>query len=202
MHARRVITGRPPSYGSAPNGYYGHTGYVTRPPHTVVATSIGIAPPPLPVYDQPLCPGPGYLWTPGYWAYAAGGYYWVPGTWVLPPAVGLVWTPGYWGYEGRRYIWHAGYWGPHVGYYGGISYGFGYFGSGYYGGYWDKGVFFYNTAVTRVDTAAITNTYSKTATSAVTVNNVSFNGTGGTTAQPTAQELGLANDTLSPRQCK
>jgi SPOR domain len=118
----------------------------------------------------------------------------VPGTWILPPAVGLVWTPGYWGYEGRRYIWHAGYWGPHVGYYGGISYGFGYFGSGYDGGYWDKGVFFYNTAVTRVDTAAITNTYSKTATSAGTVNNVSFNGPGGITAQPTAQEVAWSRE--------
>jgi hypothetical protein len=185
-----------PGYGSGPTGYYGrpHAGYSTRPPRAVVAASIGIAPPPLPVYDQPLCPGPGYAWTPGHWAYAADGYYWVPGTWVLPPAVGLVWTPGYWGYEGRRYIWHAGYWGPHVGYYGGISYGFGYFGSGYDGGYWDKGVFFYNTAVTRVDTAAITNTYSKTATSAGTVNNVSFNGPGGTTAQPTAQEVAWSRE--------
>jgi hypothetical protein len=188
--------GPPPAYGSAPNGYYGppHAGYSTRPPRAVVAASISIAPPPLPVYDQPLCPGSGYVWTPGYWAYAAGGYYWVPGTWVLPPAVGLIWTPGYWGYEGRRYIWHAGYWGPHVGYYGGINYGFGYFGSGYDGGYWDKGVFFYNTAVTRVDTAAITNTYSKTATSAGTANNVSFNGPGGITAEPTAREVAWSRE--------
>jgi hypothetical protein len=26
-------------------------------------------PPPLPQYSQPLCPGNGYLWTPGYWSY-------------------------------------------------------------------------------------------------------------------------------------
>jgi hypothetical protein len=188
--------GPSPGYGSVPNGYYRppHAGYATQPPRAVAAASISIAPPPLPVYDQPLCPGPGYAWAPGYWAYAAGGYYWVPGTWVLPPAVGLVWTPGYWDYEGRRYIWHAGYWGPHVGYYGGINYGFGYFGSGYDGGYWDKGVFFYNTAVTRVDTAAITNTYSKTATSAGAVNYVSFNGPGGITAQPTAQEVAWSRE--------
>ena len=37
--------------------------------------------------DSRLCaaglPGPGYIWTPGYWAYdPADGYYWVPGTWV------------------------------------------------------------------------------------------------------------------------
>jgi len=32
--------------------------------------SVSFAPPELPVYEQPLCPGDGYLWTPGYWAYA------------------------------------------------------------------------------------------------------------------------------------
>lgn len=37
--------------------------------------SINIAPPPLPVYEQPLCPGDGYIWTPGYWAYAADGFF-------------------------------------------------------------------------------------------------------------------------------
>src|ERR1700760_536369 len=42
------------------------------------------APLPLPEYEQPVCPGDGYLWTPGYWRWYAGGYYWVPGTWVQP----------------------------------------------------------------------------------------------------------------------
>ncbi len=49
-----------------------------------VGISVRIAPPALPVYEQPLCPGPGYLWTPGYWAWDDdAGYYWVPGTWVV-----------------------------------------------------------------------------------------------------------------------
>src|SRR5579859_3381669 len=39
------------------------------------------APPPLPEYDQPPCPGDDYIWTPGYWNYASEGYYWVPGAW-------------------------------------------------------------------------------------------------------------------------
>jgi len=34
-----------------------------------VFISIGIAPPPLVVYEQPICPQEGYLRTPGYWAY-------------------------------------------------------------------------------------------------------------------------------------
>ena len=28
-----------------------------------------VAPPPLPEYDQPPVPAPGYMWTPGYWAW-------------------------------------------------------------------------------------------------------------------------------------
>ena len=64
-------------------------------------------------------------------------YYWVPGTWVLAPEVGYLWTPAWWGWSGGAYLFHAGWWGPHVGFYGGISYGFGYFGHGYEGGRWD-----------------------------------------------------------------
>src|SRR5579859_794023 len=55
------------------------------------------APPPLPEYDQPPCPGDGYLWTPGYWRWGGAGYYWVPGVWVLPPSPGVLWTPPFWG---------------------------------------------------------------------------------------------------------
>ena len=44
--------------------------------------SVTIAPPALPVYTQPMAPGAGYLWTPGYWANGDQGYFWVPGTWV------------------------------------------------------------------------------------------------------------------------
>ena len=50
-----------------------------------IGVDIGVAPPALPVYAQPPCPTPGYLWTPGYWSYASAGYYWVPGVWVAPP---------------------------------------------------------------------------------------------------------------------
>ena len=44
-----------------------------------VGVFITIAPPPLPVYEQPLCPGEGFIWTPGYWAYDyyIDDYYWV-----------------------------------------------------------------------------------------------------------------------------
>ncbi|HYL62598.1 MAG TPA: YXWGXW repeat-containing protein [Candidatus Methylomirabilis sp.] len=169
---------------------------VTSPAQVSVGISVHIGPPALPVYAQPICPGPGYIWTPGYWAYGPDGYYWVPGTWVIAPAVGLLWTPGYWGWGGGVYVWHAGYWGPHVGFYGGINYGFGYVGAGYVGGYWNHGVFAYNTAVTNVNTTVIHNTYvNKTVINNVTVNHVSYNGgTGGTTAQPTGAEREAENE--------
>ncbi|MGA2653718.1 MAG: YXWGXW repeat-containing protein [Terracidiphilus sp.] len=115
-----------------------------------VFISVGIAPPPLPVYVQPVCPEPGMMWTPGYWAYGADGYYWVPGAWVPAPYTGALWTPGYWGWEGGHYLFHDGYWGPHIGYYGGVNYGFGYGGIGFAGGVWRGGFFSYNTAVMHV----------------------------------------------------
>src|ERR1700684_3143485 len=101
-----------------------------------IEVSINIAPPVLPVYTQPPCPTDGYLWTPGYWAWGPAGYYWVPGVWIAPPRVGVLWTPGYWGFGGGIYAWHAGYWGPHIGFYGGVNYGFGYAGVGLGGRVW------------------------------------------------------------------
>jgi WXXGXW repeat (2 copies) len=151
-----------------------------------VIVSVGIAPPVLPVYVQPAIPAPGYLWTPGYWAYGPEGYFWVPGVWVQPPQVGLLWTPGYWGWGGGMYRWNAGYWGPHVGFYGGVNYGFGYGGVGFVGGRWGGGVFSYNAAVMNVGAVRV-NSYHET----VVVNNVhtSFNGgAGGIRASASASE--------------
>ena len=153
--------------------------------------SVGFAPPALPVYTQPICPGDGYLWNPGYWAYGDYGYYWVPGVWVRPPQVGLLWTPGYWGWNNGAYLFNAGYWGPHVGFYGGINYGFGFTGVGFVGGRWDGGHFAYNTAVMNVNRTVIHNTYVQNVTINNTVvnNHTSFNGgTGGIQARPSAQE--------------
>lgn len=124
-----------------------------------VLISVNIAPPILPVYEQPPCPEPGWMWTPGYWAYGPDGYYWVPGAWVPAPYEGALWTPPYWGWSSGLYIFHPGYWGRHVGYYGGINYGFGYMGVGFAGGYWRGHDFLYNTAVMRVNNVHIRNVY-------------------------------------------
>ena len=158
-----------------------------------VFLSITVAPPVLPVYVQPACPGDGYLWTPGYWAYGDAGYYWVPGTWLTPPRVGVLWTPGYWGWGSGFYRWNAGYWGPHVGFYGGVNYGFGYGGVGFFGGMWDGGRFRYNTAVTNVNVNVVHNTYINNVT-VVNNNRASFNGPNGISARPTPQEQTFARE--------
>jgi hypothetical protein len=131
------------------------------PAHAGVFISVGIAPPPLPVYVQPPCPEPNLMWTPGYWAYDydQGQYYWVPGAWVPAPYEDALWTPPYWGWENGFYAFHAGYWGPVVGYYGGVNYGFGYMGVGFAGGEWHEHHFFYNTAIVNVNRTYIHNTY-------------------------------------------
>jgi hypothetical protein len=162
-----------------------------------VGVSIRIGPPVIPVYVQPACPVDGYLWTPGYWAYGDAGYYWVPGVWVAPPRVGVLWTPGYWGWSGGLYAFHAGYWGPHIGFYGGVNYGFGYGGVGFVGGEWRGGRFAYNTAVVNVNTTVIHNTYvNKTViVNNTTVNRTSFNGgPGGINAQANASETAAMHE--------
>src|SRR5271168_3718377 len=123
-----------------------------------IGFSITIAPPVLPVYEQPICPADGYLW-----------------------------TPGYWGYGGNAYAFHEGYWGQTVGFYGGINYGFGYGGNGYEGGRWDNGHFAYNTSVNRVNTTIIHNTYNTRVVESNTRVSFN-GGTGGVEARATAQQ--------------
>ncbi len=167
--------------------------FVTAAPtavHAQLVISVNLAPPPLPVYAQPVIPAPGYMWQPGYWAWDGdfGDYYWVPGTWVQAPEPGLLWTPGYWGWSGGAYLFHGGYWGSEVGYYGGVSYGFGYSGHGYGGGYWNNNQFFYNRSVNNISSVHITNVYNKTVVEGP-ASHASFNGPGGVSAQPTAKEM-------------
>jgi WXXGXW repeat (2 copies) len=155
-----------------------------------IGISVGYAPPPLPVYEQPICPEEGYIWTPGYWAWDGDDYFWVPGTWVLAPEPGFLWTPAYWGWGGAAFVFHEGYWGPRVGFYGGINYGFGYFGRGYEGGRWDHDRFYYNRSVNNVNVTEIHNTYNTTiVNNNTTINRVSYNGgNGGINERPTAEE--------------
>ncbi|MGP8253566.1 MAG: hypothetical protein ACLQHF_16165 [Terracidiphilus sp.] len=168
------------------------------------------APPPLPEYVQPPCPGDGYMWEPGYWAWSPSGYYWVPGAWVEAPYTGALWTPGYWGFYTGRYWFHPGHWGMHIGYYGGINYGFGYIGIGYEGGYWNSGRFTYNRIYNNVS-VRVHNVYSYNAGNRAVVNREPYNresnstrasfhgGTAGTQARPQASDAAAWREPTAPR---
>jgi hypothetical protein len=170
------------------------------PPDDGEAIETSEAPPPLPEYDQPPAPGPDYYWTPGYWAWGPAGYYWVPGDWVEAPWIGAVWTPPYWAFSNGYYLFHAGYWGPYVGFYGGINYGFGYPGRGYYGAYWNGGHLFYNSAVTHVNRNVIHNVYRRDV-PRFHSGRASFNGGhGGIDMRPTQREQAVIHERRAPAQ--
>ena len=124
----------------------------------------------------------------------------VPGTWVEAPEVGVLWTPGYWAWRRDGFFFNEGYWGPHIGFYGGIVYGFGYFGEGYEGGRWDNGRFFYNRSVNNVNVTEIHNVYNTTViNNTTTVNRVSYNGgNGGINARPRSADEMAARDRHIP----
>jgi hypothetical protein len=154
--------------------------------------SVRIAPPMLEVYDQPISPGDGYIWTPGYWAYGDDDYYWVAGDWVMAPEPGFLWTPGYWGWGDDGYFFNEGYWGNEVGFYGGINYGFGYYGHGFEGGRWDHGRYFNNSSVNHLNGATTHDSYEARVNEG-SPNRTSFNGgTGGVNARATSQEESAA----------
>ncbi len=173
-----------------------------------IGITVGLPPPPLPVYDQPPIPDYGYIWTPGYWAWDAdyGDFYWVPGTWALPPDAGLLWTPAWWGWSDGVYAFHPGYWGPHIGYYGGIDYGYGYTGYGYQGGYWRGREFFYNRAVNNVRNVRITNVFVRPVIGPPRADRTSFSGgVGGVAARPTPEQLAAMRERhvgLTPDQAR
>ncbi len=173
---------------------------ITPPPAAAqigIGISVRIAPPALPIYVQPPIPAPGFLWTPGYWAWGGADYYWVPGTWVRPPSIGVLWTPPWWGFAGGFYGFHAGYWGPHVGFYGGINYGFGYTAAGFFGGRWAGGAFQYNSSVNNFGGTHITNVYNAPVTN-VNASHAAFNGPGGVTAQPTPEQQAAEHEQHIP----
>jgi hypothetical protein len=166
-----------------------------------VDVRVGLPPPPLPIYAQPPLPGPDYIWTPGYWAWDASAqdYYWTPGAWVLAPRPGYLWTPSYWGWDSGVYVFHGGYWGPHVGFYGGVNYGFGYTGVGFVGGYWGGGHYFYNRAVNNVSNVRITTVYNTPVADRANVTRVSYSGgPGGVNARPTPEQAAAALESHIP----
>ena len=193
--------------GASQNGAYisGSTnttlpvGAQSMPPSNTYQAVADTPPPPLPVYDQPPIPEPGYIWTPGYWDWtdADADYYWVPGTWIEPPGPDLLWTPGYWRFYDGRYLFSDGYWGPQVGFYGGVDYGYGYGGDGYAGGRWQGNQFYYNSQVNNLGGRRINTVYNQGV--PASVNRVSYNGgAGGLRVAPAPAEVAAAQARHAP----
>jgi hypothetical protein len=167
--------------------------FETAPQSIVDDGSVAVAPPELPTYEQPSPPEEDLVWTPGFWAWSEdlSDYYWVPGTWAAAPIVGYLWTPGYWVARRGRFAWRAGYWGPHVGFYGGINYGYGYFGRGYVGGSWRDGHMAYNSAVTNLGNFHSNYTYSQPMATGASSLRASYRSD---SIQPNAAEIAAARE--------
>ena len=68
-------------------------------------------PPPPPRYGMvDVAPGPGYVWTDGFWDWRGGNWSWVGGRWVHPPRPRAVWVPGNWSQTHHGWTFRRGYW--------------------------------------------------------------------------------------------
>jgi len=76
-----------------------------------------------------------------------------------------------------------------------VNYGFGYFGSGFAGGYWNRGAFFYNRSVTNITNVSITNVYHQNVVNERVIHGrASYNGgPGGIQVRPTTAEQEAAH---------
>jgi hypothetical protein len=57
-----------------------------------------------------FAPGPGYVWTDGYWDWRGGNWVWITGRWLRPPHRRAVWVPGVWVEDHHRWSFRRGYW--------------------------------------------------------------------------------------------
>ena len=72
--------------------------------------AIGFAPPPPRYAVVGVAPGPGYVWTEGYYSYRGSGYGWVSGRWMRPPHPHAEWVAGTWVQGHHGYEFRKGYW--------------------------------------------------------------------------------------------
>ncbi|HXS95709.1 MAG TPA: hypothetical protein VN736_13990 [Candidatus Limnocylindrales bacterium] len=72
--------------------------------------AVGYGPPPPRYGAIGYAPGPGYVWTDGYWNYSGRNWAWVDGRWARPPRGHATWVRPEWRHEGRQWRFHRGYW--------------------------------------------------------------------------------------------
>jgi hypothetical protein len=72
---------------------------------------VAVAGPPPPRYGvMGYAPGPGYVWTEGFYDLRGSSWVWTPGTWRRPPRGGAAWVSPAWHQQGRAWRFHRGYW--------------------------------------------------------------------------------------------
>jgi len=74
------------------------------------AVAVARTPPALRVEAQTVAPGPGYVWTRGYWRWTGSDYVWVPGTYVVRPRPTAVWVESHWVRRPGGWVLIAGHW--------------------------------------------------------------------------------------------
>src|ERR1051326_1631686 len=96
----------------ASTGCVTKTVYVERPPAASPPPAevvVQEAPPPPKTEVIVESPGPGYVWTPGYWSWQ-GRWVWIGGRYVVRPHPHAVWVGGHWVRRGRGHVWVEGHW--------------------------------------------------------------------------------------------
>lgn len=85
--------------GACGGGYY-RSGYYVR------------SAPPAPRYmgARGYAPGPGYVWTDGYWGWGNNNWRWNDGRWMRPPRGRSQWVAPQWHRDNRGYRFERGRW--------------------------------------------------------------------------------------------
>jgi hypothetical protein len=76
--------------------------------HAYVASYYGPPAPRVEAYGY--APGPGYVWTPGFYNWAGGSYVWVGGRWAAPPRPHARWVEGQYVRRGNHSEYTGGHW--------------------------------------------------------------------------------------------
>ena len=83
---------------------------LTAPAFAQVGIYIGRTPPPMRYEVEGPMPGPGYVWTEGYWAWGDGRYEWRRGAWQRPPYEGAYWSHPHYDHYQQGWAVHEGHW--------------------------------------------------------------------------------------------
>ena len=80
--------------------------------HGYYSAGVAVGPPPPPLVYGPVgyAPGPGYVWTDGYYDLRGSNWVWVRGRWARPPHPHARWVKPSWERHGSGYRFHEGHW--------------------------------------------------------------------------------------------